>query len=124
MFVDGTESRFTRIGAHVDTGCSHLLMKKELLRTYRRSPVAAVIFEIEETEFSVPRSHLEFAAAPYPLQEVDRIGELPRSYKLGNGETVDADASFDVNMGVAVLSAFQGVAFEIREDGNQVGFLR
>jgi len=128
-FDDGTESRFTRIKAHVDTGCSHLLMKDHLLRTYCRSPVRAVIFEIERigfsvpSEFSVPRSHLEFKAKPDPLQKVNRIGELSRSYKLGNGETVD-DAPFDVYMGVAVLSAFQGVAFEIREDGNQVGFLR
>jgi len=122
-FDDGTESRFSRITAHVDTGCSHLLMKKDLLRTYNRSPVRAVIFEIEGSEFSVPRSHLEFAAEPYPLQKVNRIGELSCSYKLGNRETVD-EASFDVYMGVAVLSAFEGVAFEIREDGNQVGFLR
>ena len=123
-YSDGTkDSRFTWISAHVDTGCSHLLMKKDLLRRYHRSPVAAVIFEIEGSEFAVPRSHLELAATPYLLQEVDRIGELSRSYELGKGETV-YDAPFDVYMGVAVLSAFQGVAFEIREDGNQVGFLR
>ena len=106
----------------VDTGCSHLLVKQSL---YKSLPggLSAVIFEIEGSEFEVPVSHLIFTAQP-GHQHVERVGPLPGSFELGNEETVSCtDYGADINMGVAVLSAFGGVVFESVAGSSAVGFL-
>ena len=121
-YIDGTRSRFSRVSAKVDTGCSHLYLTKNLDYRCHNSPLSAVILEIKGNEFAVPSSHFFFDAQP-GSQSVTRIGIYSDSYKLGNGETVVMEGQA-INIGVAALSTFTGVVFETGPGGNQVGFLR